>query len=120
MRLLITPLAAVVALSITGCGSESPADKIAATAKDYYEGSSASCAREGIAIFVGEREDVYGCIVEDVPPENRPIAHVESPSQRRCYIYTDGQAFDVTDKLADVVKAQKTLGAAVDEFPCLQ
>ena len=113
----------VLALAMTGfvgCGgSDSPADKVAAVATGYYEASGASCSKEGIAIFVGQREDVYGCVIDDVPPENRPIVQVDKTSIRRCYIYTDGDAFDVTQKLQDLVDAQEASGTAVDEFPCL-
>jgi hypothetical protein len=121
VRALSATLGLLIGALLAGCGSDAgPEEKIAAVARDYFEASEASCSREGIAVFVGQREDVYGCVVMDVPIENRPIAHVESSSQRRCYIYTDGDAFDVTDKLSDVVAAQKASGLTVDEFPCLQ
>lgn len=115
-----TPAVFLLTLTLAGCGSQSLAEKIAPIAKDQHGAEQASCAKEGIAIFVGEREDVYGCLLEGVPPEHRPIEHIESASVRRCYIYTDGEAFDVTLKLQDLVAAQKASGVTVDEFPCLQ
>lgn len=109
-----------LAISLAGCGgSDSPTGEIESVAKDYYEASNASCSKEGIAVFLGEREDVYGCVLDDVPPENRPIAHIESSTQTRCYIFTEGDVFEVTDKLQDLADAQEAAGVTPDEFPCL-
>jgi hypothetical protein len=120
LRIASILFALLVTLTLAGCGTKSTADKIAAAAKSQYQASSASCSKEGIVLFVGKREDVYDCLLKDVPPENRPLRHIASSSQRACFIYTDGQPFDVTLKLGDLAKAQKALGVTVDEFACLR
>ena len=105
---------------LAGCGgSDAPTGKIATAAKDYYEASDASCAKEGIMVFVGEREDVYGCLLEEVPPQNRPISQIESSSIHACYVYSNDEVFEVTAKLQDLVDAQEASGTSPDEFSCV-
>ncbi|MGH3079271.1 MAG: hypothetical protein ACRDPZ_13955 [Gaiellaceae bacterium] len=106
-------------MTVAGCGSQSPTDKIADVAKDYYEASDASCSKEGIMLLVGQREDVYGCELDDVPPQNRPINQIESSSIRACYVYSNDDVFEVTAKLQDLAAAQKASGGSVDEFSCV-
>jgi hypothetical protein len=118
-RAIATALVAFATI-LSGCGGpEGPAENIAGVAKDYYEASGVSCSKEGVMVFVGAREDVYGCVVDDVPA-NRPRSTRSSRRQiRACYVYSNDELFEVTEKLQDLAAAQEASGGSVDEFSCV-
>jgi hypothetical protein len=106
-------LLAVLAASLVACGSGGAAGKIAAQAKVAEHARSAECGKVGIMLFVGKREDVYGCRMTDVPLAYRPVSQMDSTSIEQCYVYTGGTAYNVTSQI-------RRLDPGGETFPCVK
>lgn len=104
--IIVAGAAVMLILVLTGCGSTSSASEPSTQAPPTKQApprhpvaqelaaslgaTNATCVREGWMVFVGERETVYGCTT------GAGVSRSE-----RCYVYIDGIAEDVTDRLVD-------------------
>jgi hypothetical protein len=112
-----TPLAVLVSVVlVVGCGVQSTARRIAAQAELRTHATGASCTKVGIMLFVGQRQDVYDCRLTNVDIEQRPAAQIDSSTIHRCYVYANGDVYDVTTRL----KALSDSGTDTSSLPCVQ
>jgi hypothetical protein len=112
-----TPLAVLVSVVlVAGCGVQSTARRIAAQAQLRTHATGASCTKVGIMLFVGQRQDVYDCRLTNMDVEHRPAAQIDASTIHLCYVYANGDVYDVTTQL----KALGDSGAGTSHFPCVQ
>lgn len=115
MRWQTSLLVVGLVLFAAGCG-RSTTRRIEAQATIRGHTASANCTKVGIMLFVGQRQDVYDCRLEQVDAAHRPASQIESPTIHLCYVYASGVVYDVTSKLGRL----KNAGADTSSFPCVR
>jgi len=100
---------ALVVLTLTGCGSSSTAEKIAAAAKSDHHASAASCSQDAAVRLAGQQLVVYDCQLSGVGQIFRPPG-ARSASFRTCYVYNQGPV--------EVTPASLRRAAANTKFGC--
>lgn len=84
----------MILVAAAGCGGA--ASSIERDAREQFHARSASCAKVGLMVFVGEREKVFDCRLEGVPPIYRPSPVIARSSFHRCFVHTENATVDVT------------------------